>query len=404
MKRILITIIAFIIALNILTSGCRLNLENEFFRVEGLEIVWGNWESSQPSPNRMLSIFRSYVKPLTWVAPSKTFTDNFQDGNINGWTSSYYVSDGSGWFSIQISSSGNSLYYEGGFYLNSYDAYGAAWIKYSLGSGVTGLNWIYVKYWVNALMQQPTWAHYTKPYIKLSTGTITLAPVSGTGGDIAYNFTVSPSNVIVEFGIYLYVQPYPAQDTTLYPYGYIDNVYVEASKGVFQPGTTVTQFKVQCSSLNVQGKYVKATQTGSWDTCNVTVNVYHNVDSTSTWNLASTATYSSVTLPYTYSNWDSGWLNLLTGSYTVGAHTYYIKLEVKARGIDLDGNIVENSAYTIISLSLNWQNCWMNPSITMEVADGSLEAKYEYDPIHVTAALMVIVSAVFLAFYGREMD
>jgi len=118
-----------------------------------------------------------------------------------------------------------------------------------------------------------------------------------------------------------------------------------------------TQFQVSVTNLQVSGKYVKSKTSGLLDSANVTVKIYHNVDSNSTWVLAGKYNLANDTLlPYS-SSFTTPWYSLLSGAFTQGTHTYYVKVEITVQAWDaISGTTISSTAYTICSMPLEWKN------------------------------------------------
>lgn len=122
-------------------------------------------------------------------------------------------------------------------------------------------------------------------------------------------------------------------------------------------GSPQTQFQVSVTNLQVSGKYVKSKTSGLLDSANVTVKIYHNVDSNSTWVLAGQYNLANDTLlPYS-SSFTTPWYSLLSGAFTQGTHTYYVKVEITVQAWDaISGTTISSTAYTICSMPLQWKN------------------------------------------------
>lgn len=171
------------------------------------------------------------------------------------------------------------------------------------------------------------------------------------------------------------------------------------AKFVYIKSSPQTQFQVIVSSLSITGKYVKSKTSGIESSANVTVKVYHNVDTNSTWVLAGTYNLANDTiLPYSTS-FSTPWYNLLSGSYSPGTHTYYFKVEVVVQGRDsLTGERVSVLAYTTCSTSLVWQSM-MAKMENMRVLETNLVEQFTL-PMYAT--LLVIVCLGTLAFVWRR--
>jgi hypothetical protein len=122
-------------------------------------------------------------------------------------------------------------------------------------------------------------------------------------------------------------------------------------------GSPQTQFQVSVTNLQVSGKYVKSKTSGLLDSANVTVKIYHNVDTNSTWVLAGQYNLANDTLlPYS-SSFTTPWYSLLSGAFTQGTHTYYVKVEITVQAWDaISGTTISSTAYTICSMPLQWKN------------------------------------------------
>lgn len=175
------------------------------------------------------------------------------------------------------------------------------------------------------------------------------------------------------------------------------------AKIVLIQGPQQTQFQVIVSSLSITGKYVKSKTSGIEGSANVTVKVYHNVDTNSTWVLAGTYNLANDTiLPYSTS-FSTPWYNLLSGSYSPGSHTYYFKVEVIVQGRDsLTGEGISVSAYTTCSTSLVWQSM-MAKMEDMRVLETNMVEQFTL-PMYAILLVIVCLGALALVWRRPEKD
>jgi len=163
----------------------------------------------------------------------------------------------------------------------------------------------------------------------------------------------------------------------------------------------LSQFKVTCD-FNIQGKYVRASKSSPWNTVNYTLSIYHNVDSTNNWNHAESYPYSNASLPVSVTDWTSNWIPLLSGSYSEGLHTYYIKVELTVQSFDLNETLITRTAYTILEMDLTWTNT-LNPAYTLKIVECyNLTPKNTLTPETINSAIMVIFTSILLAILTRR--
>ena len=171
-------------------------------------------------------------------------------------------------------------------------------------------------------------------------------------------------------------------------------------KFVWIQSVAQTQFQVAVSNLQVSGKYVKSKTSGVLDSANVTVKVYHNVDSNSTWVLAGQYNLANDTLlPYSTS-FTTPWYSLMSGSFTAGQHTYYVKVEIVVQAWDaIAGSKTFTTVYTVCSMPLEWRN--IATLGQLQVTETNMREVWNV-PLYV-ATLVMLVSVIALVRL-RERD
>ncbi|MEM3403767.1 MAG: hypothetical protein QXJ17_04465 [Nitrososphaeria archaeon] len=172
---------------------------------------------------------------------------------------------------------------------------------------------------------------------------------------------------------------------------------------VFIQASPQTQFQVSVSSLQVSGKYVKSKASSVLDSANVTIRVYHNVDSNSSWVLAGQYNLVNDTLlPYSTS-FSTQWYNLLSEGYSTGSHTYYVKVEAVIQAVDaISGERFTSTAYIVASMPLKWEN--MAILGRLEVVDTNMHETWGVPLYASLFSIAVICSAYILHRRGKERD
>jgi len=426
-RAVAILIAGLIVSLILFASCAEIEFVGDGFSIRNLRVVLGDGLKVKPYPNEFYSLFSSSTlsRFFSWTSNTDTFTDDFEDGNYNGWS----IVKSGGTYSptntISVTTSSYSVY-EGSYALfirnkilvgsgYSYgDAYSYVARKYS---GVTGVTRLTFSCWVRLYISTTgISSYYIKQYVKVNRGGSTTIlwgashshPKTEPWDDwvfLSYNFTLESTDEILEIGFYTRV--YKSSPPDYYQgegQAHIDNVEIIADKPIFSTGT-VTQFQVTCD-YSINGKYVRANKESPWNTCNYTISIYHNVDSTSSWVFAYSSDTYNASLPVSVAGWSSGWLGLLTGSYADGPHDYYIKVELNTYGIALNGSVVSQSAYVVLQLQLNWQNCWSNPSYSLRVVEAcGLTPQLYISSEGISATLMIDVLSLAAALYsGRKKE
>lgn len=170
-------------------------------------------------------------------------------------------------------------------------------------------------------------------------------------------------------------------------------------KFVWIQSVAQTQFQVAVSNLQVSGKYVKSKTSGVLDSVNVTVKVYHNVDSNSTWVLAGTYNLANDTLlPYSTS-FTTPWYSLMSAS-TSGSHTYYVKVEMVVQAWDaISGTVTSTIAYTVCSMPLEWKN--IATLGQLQVTETNMREVWNV-PLYVVALVMLVSIIAFVRLRERD--
>ena len=158
----------------------------------------------------------------------------------------------------------------------------------------------------------------------------------------------------------------------------------------------LSQFKVTCD-FNINGKYVRACEQAPWNTCNYTVNIYHNIDDDSTFIQAYSNPFFNASLPVNVENWSSSWINMLNAS-TTGSHSYYIKVEIESKAYDLNDTVTISKAYVILELDLTWTNTWTKPGYMLRIVETyNLYPSTNYPIESLNACIMIILISITLA-------
>jgi len=429
-KAVAVLVFGLFVSVLILYSSSYVELVGSDFSIKNLSVTFDDGNRFILRPSFPGSFFLDGVLNLLygWFksqgSQSIDINEGWESGSLNGWSlhDSYFSSYASGSIKAGVSTyTANTGTYSARIYgdLTFSSSYQKAYSYFSINinEDVTSVS---VSYYMYTKEYASGSASTTKTYVE---GRLYIKIYNYTSGSIqtlwgpyerdspswrsySKQWTFSDVVKLVEVGFraYFYGGSISGGPGYLDGWVYIDDVSINYEKVAY---VSVSQFKVTCD-YSISGKYVKASANADYDSVNYTLSVYHQVDGANNWVYAYSTDTFNASLPVSVTGWSSGWLSLLTGSYTDGIHNYYIKVQIDTAGYSLNNTVISDTTYAILQLQLKWQNTWLNPSNSLRLVEAhGLTPRVAFSSEGLTAFMMIFIltlTATYLVYKREELD